>query len=123
MDQSSIDKLEQAMNKARQDIKHEEYVMYLLQRICIFGNTKDAHYFDMEAEETDQEKHIWEEAVWNMVLKLKPDHEVTKNAIRALYELTIPRHTGGGSGCRLRLFHAVVLYVILNAPRTVIDHY
>lgn len=36
-----------------------------------------------------------------------------KNSLKfqALFDLTIPRHIGGNSGSRLRLFHAVLLYV------------
>jgi len=54
---------------------------------------------------------VWEENIWNEFIKLKTRNESTAECIKALYDLNIKKKVGGESGCRLRVFHAMLLYI------------
>jgi hypothetical protein len=92
----SLNQLKSAMEAARLDFAMETEALYLLQRMFMEVNAKG--------------DHIHEERIWNMVASLPTTHDSIRESIAALHELTIPRHIGGESGSRLRLFHAVLLF-------------
>ena len=92
----TLQQLKTAMEQARTDFSMETEALYLLQRMFMEVNAKG--------------DHIHEERIWKMVASLETTRSETSAAIAALHELTIPRHIGGESGSRLRLFHAVILF-------------